>query len=99
MPRKRKIPEQSGVPGRIREIRDYATLPLTDDWFAEDIVTCIREMRRWLADPKVPDSLRAGDWEVLEKLLDQLAERWRCPPNTGANIQQSEDRPHRQTLH
>ena len=55
----------------MREFREYSPW----DTPRYRVVDAVRVLRKWLADPSVPDELRLGDAELLAELQAHLNER------------------------
>ena len=69
---------RDGVPKRILRLRRVGTI--ADWWSVAPAVFANgrRTLRKWLADPHVPQDLKAGDAELLARFEAHHAER-RCP--------------------
>ena len=69
---------RDGVPKRILKLRRVGTI--ADWWSVAPAVFADgrRTLRKWLADPHVPQGLKAGDAELLTRFEAHHAER-RCP--------------------
>jgi hypothetical protein len=66
--------KRPGVPKRIlqgRRLREVDLLDVSRFY----VVESVRMLRKWLADPAVPDDLREGDADLVAHLEAHLAER------------------------